>query len=78
MINMLNRNMPLDLQNLINKRCCVSGYLRLIGGHFLVHPNRLTPFHNYWLTDKCCLESVCWIGFGSIVIEQELSDMVSS
>ena len=77
MINRLNNDMPVDLPNLINKRSCASEYLRLIDWHFLVHPNRLIPFYKYWLTDKCGLESECWIDSGWIVIEQELSDMVS-
>ena len=69
MMNMLNNDMPVDTQNLMNKRCCASEYLWLIDGHLLVHPKRLIPPYNNWLTDKFGLESECWIGFGSIVIE---------
>ena len=77
MINMLNRDMPLDFQNLINKRSIASGYLWLMDGHFVVHPNRLIPFYNYWMTGQFCLESECCIGVGSIGIEQPLIVVVS-
>ena len=77
MINMLNRDMPLDLQNLMNKRSIASGYPWLMDGHFVVHPNGLIAFYNYWMTGQFGLESECCIGVGSIGIEQQLIGMVS-
>ena len=77
MNNILRKDMPVDLQNLINKRSITSGYLWLKDGHFVVHSNRLIAFYNYWMTGQFGLGSECCIGVGSIGIEQQLIGMVS-
>ena len=77
MINMLNNDMPVDLQNLINKRSIASGYLWLMDEHFVVDPNGLIPLYNYWMTGQFGLGCECCIGVGSIGIEQQLIGMVS-
>ena len=76
-VNMPNNNIPIDAHNLIINQFCVSETLRLIDWNFLIHPNTLIPSHNFWMTGKIGLESECWIGVGSIVIEQQLIDMDS-